>query len=388
MPNMPPKRRPGSRDLPDNLYASQDARNGVTYYRYRDPRTGNYHGMGTDKASAIDDAKALNAVILAGLAQSRIAAIAAPVASSPKLSAVILTHLELCEVRAARGKLAANTLKGKYSHGNAIRRHLGAKPIAEITVKDAADMLDHYLLQDKERAAQAIRSEGIEIFKTAIAKGLVNDNPFAKTLPVEAEVHRARLVLDSFRAIHTASLQLEACYTRMIELAAVTAQRREDLSSVEFKRHRDATAWVESGALWVIQQKKKNRVCIPLTLRLEVLGLEVGEVIARCRDNVLSRYALHHTISVGNCRPGDPLHIDTMSKAFAKARDIVVERDGIFWDANKTPPTLHEIRSLSERLYSAQGGIDTQALLGHRDPRTTSIYKDNRGSEWVKVKTA
>lgn len=388
MPAMPPKRRPGSRDLPDNLYASADPRNGVTYYRYRDPRTGKYHGMGTDKIAAVADALALNAVILASMAQSRIAAITAPVPDSPKLSAVILRHLELCETRHARGKLATNTLKAKHSNCNAIRRALGHKPIREITVLDAAELINSYVMRGKERAAQSVRSEGIEIFKTAIAEGIAIDNPFAKTRAVDAEVHRARLVIDSFRAVHAASRQLEPCYTRMIELAAVTAQRREDLASMEFKKHPDATAWVESGALWVIQHKTGNRVCIPLSLRLEALGLELGEVIAAARDNVLSRYVLHHTINVGNCRPGDRVHINTMSKAFARSRDIVVAQDGIFWDPNKTPPTLHEIRSLSERLYSAQGGIDTQALLGHRDPRTTSIYKDNRGSEWVRVKTA
>lgn len=388
MPAMPPKRRPGSRDLPDNLYASPDARSGVTYYRYRDPRNGKYHGMGTDKTAAVNDALALNAVILTGMAQSRIAAITAQVPDSPKLSAVILRHLELCEIRRARGKIAANTLKAKYSHCNAIRRALGHKPIREVTVLDAAEVINSYVQQDKERAAQAIRSEGIEIWKTAIAEGVATDNPFAKTRAIDAEVHRARLVIDSFRAVHAASQQLEPCYTRMIELAAVTAQRREDLAHIEFKKHRDATAWIESGALWVIQQKTGNRVCIPLTLRLEALGLELGEVIARCRDNVLSRYVLHHTISVGNCRPGDPLHVDTMSRVFGKARDIAAAQSGAFWEPNKTPPTLHEIRSLAERLYSAQGGIDTQALLGHRDPRTTSIYKDTRGAEWVRVKVA
>lgn len=388
MPAMPPKRHPGSRDLPDNLYASADARNGVTYYRYRDPRNGKYHGMGTDKAAAANDALALNAVILAGLAQSRIAAITAQKPDSPRLSAVILRHLELCEIRHARGKIATNTLKAKHSHGNAIRRMLGHKPIRDITVLDAAEIINGYVRQDKERAAQAIRSEGIEIFKTAIAEGVAVDNPFAKTRAIDAEVHRARLVIDTFRAVHAASQQLEACYTRMIELAAVTAQRREDIARIEFKPHRDATAWVESGALWIIQQKTKNRVCIPLTLRLEALDIEVGEVIARCRDNVLSRYVLHHTRPFGTCQAGDPLHVNTMTKSFAKARDIVADRDGIFWDADKTPPTLHEIRSLAERLYSAQGGIDTQALLGHRDPRTTSIYKDTRGAEWVRVKVA
>lgn len=50
---MPPARKPGSRDLPPNLY--QNARSGAVYYRYRDPRTGRYHGMGANKQTAIKD---------------------------------------------------------------------------------------------------------------------------------------------------------------------------------------------------------------------------------------------------------------------------------------------------------------------------------------------
>lgn len=41
-------------------------------------------------------------------------------------------------------------------------------------------------------------------------------------------------------------------------------------------------------------------------------------------------------------------------------------------------PSLHEIRSLSARLYRAEG-IDVQTLLGHKDPEMTSIYLDDRG---------
>jgi hypothetical protein len=51
----------------------------------------------------------------------------------------------------------------------------------------------------------------------------------------------------------------------------------------------------------------------------------------------------------------------------------------------RTPPTSHEIRSLSTRLYEEQSDeVNTQALLGHTDPETTEIYKDGRGT-WVKV---
>jgi enterobacteria phage integrase len=49
------------------------------------------------------------------------------------------------------------------------------------------------------------------------------------------------------------------------------------------------------------------------------------------------------------------------------------------------PPSLHEMRSLAARLYDQQG-VDSQVLLGHKDPATTALYRDNRGAEWMEVK--
>lgn len=387
MQQMPPRRKPGSRDLPPNLYSTTDV-GGRLYYRYRNPSTGKFHGMGTDKAAAVSDALALNAAILARMAGTRIERIAVQDASGPKLSALILTHLEHCEKLHAKGKLAANTIKTKRSIGNAIARAKGQISIGVFSVRDAVDILAAYLEANppKERMAQAIRSEGIEIFKTAIAEGLATDNPFLKTRAVSAQVQRARLVLDSYRQIHATSAELPAWITHSIELAIVTGQRREDIACIEFRPRTGATAWVESGALYVIQQKTGNRVAIPLSLRLDVLGLELGDVIARCRDNIVSRYAVHHTRPYGNCRPGDQVWIDTITKGFARARDLASSRsEQPLWEAGKTPPTFHELRSLAERLYNEQGNVDTQLLLGHKDPRSTAIYKDTRGAEWVKV---
>jgi hypothetical protein len=36
-------------------------------------------------------------------------------------------------------------------------------------------------------------------------------------------------------------------------------------------------------------------------------------------------------------------------------------------------------------MYSEQGNVKTQDLLGHKDPRTTAMYHDGRGTEWVRV---
>ncbi|MCP0941511.1 integrase, partial [Klebsiella pneumoniae] len=49
-----------------------------------------------------------------------------------------------------------------------------------------------------------------------------------------------------------------------------------------------------------------------------------------------------------------------------------------------TPPSFHEQRSLSERLYREQG-IDTQILLGHTSKTMTDRYNDSRGKEWKKL---
>ena len=55
-------------------------------------------------------------------------------------------------------------------------------------------------------------------------------------------------------------------------------------------------------------------------------------------------------------------------------------------DGKPAPPTLHEVRSLSVRLYDVQGGVDTQALAGHSSADMTAVYADPRGVEAVLVK--
>ena len=52
----PRPRKTGSKDLPPNLYRKTDSRNGVTYYSYRDPVSGKWYGLGSDKAQAVREA--------------------------------------------------------------------------------------------------------------------------------------------------------------------------------------------------------------------------------------------------------------------------------------------------------------------------------------------
>ncbi|MCX7563426.1 tyrosine-type recombinase/integrase [Xanthomonadaceae bacterium XH05] len=160
-------------------------------------------------------------------------------------------------------------------------------------------------------------------------------------------------------------------------LALVSAQRREDIASAHF-------ANVHDGAWWVEQSKTGQRVCIPLALRLDVAGLSLDDVVRQCRSTgVLSKYLVHQTSPRGNSPVGRKIWVDTITRRWSEC----IEALGLDW-GGKTPPTFHEIRSLSERLYTEQGGINTQELLGHRDARSTSLYHDSRGAEWVRISVA
>lgn len=374
---MPPKKKRGL-DLPPGLYVTGK------YYRWLDPRDGQYKGMGTDKESAIADAKALNAIIYASLAKPRVETLSSGNTDAPTLSTVIRRHVELHQTRLERGRIKINTMKARTTRSNALLRLLGDKPFSEIGVRDIAKAIATYVDAGSDRAAAAARTEAIEIWKTAMAEGWATHNLAASTFRVDVSVKQARLVLDSWLAIREAANGLAQWVGLSMDLAMVTGQRRVDLAAIEFKPREGASSWVDGNELFIIQAKTGSRVCLPLSLRLDALGLELGEVIARCRDNTVSRYLLHHRRSCGPTRAGAAIALNTITEQFAKARDIAA-KDTALWDQAKMPPTFREQRSLSARLYAEQG-IDPQALLGHRDAMTTAIYLDGRGAEWVRLK--
>ena len=196
------------------------------------------------------------------------------------------------------------------------------------------------------------------------------DNVALVTRQTTVEVKRQRLTLEAWQAIHEAAAGLDPWVQRSMELALVSGQPREVIGRALFSD-------IKEDAWWAHRGKTGAQIMIPLALRLDAVDMSLRDVVTACRDAVVSRNLIHHSRRRTKSRPGDPVHIDTISRGFARAR----ERAGITGEA---PPSFHEIRSLSERLYHRQG-IDTQALLGHKDPRTTAIYRDGRGAEWIRV---
>ena len=398
-------RSSGRKDWPDNLIPRHRRTGGkaVVYYYWRDPRDGLEKSLRCpgDFATAKRRAIELNSLVT----RERAEAIVQELAGQPTRRATQGTPFDAFAVHClrtweARG-LAPNTLRSRKSLVNAMAACWRDRPLHTLEVVDCAQLLREYAQAGKARTAQALRAVGVDLFRQAHEQGLLphdHPNPMAMTARPVARVRRARLTLEPALEILRAAERLArgAWVAHAILLALVSGQRREDLARAQFRRGRDWDhlweAWirapeqqptpypfVEDGLLWVVQGKTGALVRIPLSLYLEAVGLSLGEIIERCRGRIATPYLLHHDRPFGNAPVGAPIHIDTISRAFADARALT----GLQWPG-QNPPTFHELRSLSERLYKAQG-LDTQTLLGHRHARMTEVYHDPRRAEWRTV---
>ncbi len=340
------------------------------YYSWKDPRTGREHGLGRDRQAAIADAIEANLLVAGELHRSRLV---------DRLDGsdgrTIGALAEKFDAELKKRRLADNTRRSYKSMLSRIRADLGDDTIvARVTTLRIVEVLTALREAGKERLAQALRSFMKDFFRAGMAEGWITANPVLVTAAPEVEVKRARLTLDVFLQARDAA---EGWLVNAMNLALVSAQRREDIASARAADIRDDSWWCE-------QSKTGQKVRIPLALRLDVANLSLADVVRDCRTTgVLSKFLVHQTSPRGNSPVGRHIFVDTITKRFNAAITSLKLDFG-----DRSPPTFHEIRSLSERLYKAQGNVDTQELLGHRDPRSTAIYHDSRGAEWVQVKIA
>jgi enterobacteria phage integrase len=272
-----------------------------------------------------------------------------------------------------------NTAKSVRSMDRKIRAALGAKPAADITVKDCAQLLDAEVAAGRIRTAEALRSRLSAVCRKGMAKGWMESNPAEVTEKPVVTIKRGRLTLEMFRAIYAAAPQVSEWLQHAMMLALVTGQ---DRSTVAAMKRRDGAD--EHLTVWRTKTRDTNQpVAIPLRLRLDVVGVTLADLVAH-RTGVVSRHLVHHVNPWGNAPAGSPVHPDRMSHAFTEARKLAKIPDTL--PDGKGAPTFHELRSLAKRLYDAQGNVDTKALLGHAEDSTAAIYADPRGAEPIRVR--
>lgn len=198
-------------------------------------------------------------------------------------------------------------------------------------------------------------------------------NPAYTLKTPRPRIKRGRLSLEAWRQM--LALTRPGTFEKaLLLLALVSAQRRADLCAMRFDD-------VHHELLHIQQQKTGRLIAIPLDLRLEALKLTLGDVIEQCRKRASGS---DFVLTTRRGRPTQPWQLTQAVYYLYKRPPSAATRSG-----QGTSPSLHEIRSLAERLYRDQG-VDTQTLLGHKFPSMTNRYNDDRGLSagiWKTVRT-
>lgn len=360
-----------------NLYPLFSRKVNKVYWRYKHPITGKFHSLGTDEAEATAIAIEANKR-LAEQQTRQIMAITDRISTSSGKSISTNTWLErywkIQQERLKSGDIKENTIKQKAKPVSLLKERVGMKLISTVNVRDVAQILDEYLAEGQSRMAQVIRSVLIDVFKEAQHAGEVPPgyNPALATKQPRRKVTRQRLTPEEWQKIFDIADENHKYMGNAMLLAIVTGQRLGDISRMKF-----SDIWDDH--LHVEQEKTGSKIAIPLALRCNAINWSLRDVISRCRDYAVSPFLVHFFRTTSQAERGAQVKARTLTMNFSKARDCA----NIEWGEG-TPATFHEQRSLSERLYKAQG-INTKDLLGHKTQQQTDLYHDDRGKNWIKV---
>lgn len=263
--------------------------------------------------------------------------------------------------------LTEKTLSNRRNRWRYLIDALGNRTLSSIRPHEIAE-LTRKLQEDHPHTAHRVLIEARSVFYEALANGWTDTNPALPLKHTAVKIARKRLSLEHWQKTHDyAQQQLPPWVSRMLVLALVSGQRRADVHKMRFADAYD-------GHLHIVQQKAGAMLRLPLDLRLEAIDISLQEAIDACRgysrgDDFLIRKST-----------GTQLALASMSARFEQARECALGQhvgDGL-------PPSLHECRSLAERLYRLQG-VNTQRLLGHKRQSMTNRYNDDRGlsaGEW------
>ena len=359
-----------------NLYRKLDKRNGKVYWQYKHPLTGIFHSLGTDAEEATLVASQANTII-AEQQTKQILSINDRLSNiKNKKVGISVTnwidkYLEIQQERVDLGELKPNSYKQKMKPLNLFKQHCGLFSLQDITALEIAKIIDSVRALGHDRMAQVVRLVLIDVFKEAQHAGRVPPgyNPALATKQPRNKIKRERLAFEEWKAIYEQAEDHPHYLKCGMLLALVTGQRIGDIVKMKF-----SDIW--DDMLHIQQEKTGSKLAIPLSIKCDVIDMTLKQVISICRDAVVSKYIVHYRHTTAKAKRGDQVTTRTLTTTFKRARD----KCGLEWQ-EKSAPSFHEQRSLSERLYRDQG-INTQKLLGHKSQKMTDKYNDDRGKEW------
>lgn len=367
-------------DIP-NLYCKLDKRTSRVYWQYRHPISGVFIGFGTDEDAAKAAATEMNRLVSEQETQQSYALIDLAIKAKSKKEAGIrvkewiVRYNNIQNERFENGEIRKPTVSSRRICSLILSSRAPNVRLKDVDTKMIATLIDEYKAAGKARMGQLIRAVLIDVFKEAQHAGEVPPgyNPALASRNPVAKVKRKRLTLEEWKVIFEHASRMPPAAQNSMLLALVTGQRIGDIVKFKF-----SDIWDDH--LHVMQSKTGAKIAIPLSLRLDAIDMSLREVVARCRDRVISKYLVHHTVAHGSAIPGGKLPENSVSRYFYTARDS----SDLTFPKEGSPPSFHEQRSLSSRLYKKQG-IDVKTLLGHSTDEMSEEYADDRGLDWKSV---
>lgn len=263
--------------------------------------------------------------------------------------------------------ISEKTIQNRVSYINKIRNSIGMKRIRTIKPVDVSNMLKNIRISSPH-TSKRVFMESRSFFNESLINGWIDFNPILQIKAPIAKVTRQRMTLEDWSVMFEYAKNNGTGWAwRLLLLALLTGQRRSDLSNMKFSD-------VYDEHLHVIQNKTGAKVAIPLSLRLDEVGLSIGEAIELCRGYTESD-GQHDDYMIRKTTGGKP-SLASLSARFEYIREQVF---GKHLESNSSPFALHEIRSLSARLYYEHGEIEVQTLLGHASFKMTAMYINDRG---------
>jgi len=355
--------------LPDHLFPYKGG-NGKTYFKYKHPSMEKAESFGSDKRKAIEAAKQLNSIL--GVENDLVAKVVSPDATT--FSDYIETFKAHLQTRTVNTEpLSEKTLAEYYRIIRSFEKELGEFPIAAVTRKNCADLLNEYPLKSRNK----YRSILVLMFDYAVSDGECDDNPASKIMPTPKQKRtRQPLSLEGFKVVYR---HADWTTKNAMDVALRSLQRREDIRNFKF------SDWENVKTVRMRQSKTWKHGTY---LEFNIEGTSLEGIIERIRKEmtVLSPYIVHWK-PARRKKNKDRDHWTQLaprqlSDGFAEARD----KSG-FYDhlPKEEKPSFHEIRALGADLYIDMGWSeeDVQALLGHTTLKQTFEYLD-RGRERYK----
>uniref|UniRef100_T1HZ28 Core-binding (CB) domain-containing protein n=1 Tax=Rhodnius prolixus TaxID=13249 RepID=T1HZ28_RHOPR len=144
-------------------------------------------------------------------------------------------------------KLKPKTMSEYHKYLKAVNAHLGEFALHKVETKDIASFLNQWVNAGKVTMANCIRALLRDLFREAIAEGVLKSNPAEDTRNQRVDIQRERITLDAWRLICKAADTLPAWVGPRLDLALVTGQRLGDIQAVRWEDIKDGRFYIKQA---------------------------------------------------------------------------------------------------------------------------------------------